>query len=85
MNSVRTTVSFDETLHRQLLMQALNMGVSLSELINIKLANKNVGSDKSTLEAKINSDVGVFKRLAKKFGKTDWATVVRKERDRDRG
>ncbi|MEK9143106.1 MAG: hypothetical protein AAB481_00540 [Patescibacteria group bacterium] len=85
MNTVRTTIVFDETLYRQLAVQAAVMGVGLSELVNKKLVNKNIGGDSASSAATIASNLSFFRALGKKAGKTDWVTLVRDERDRDRG
>ena len=81
MKKVRTTISLEENLHRQLMTEAFNTNKSLSQIINIKLKNKNF-----TCEAQIdiNKDFALFDRLAKKAGKTDWTKLIREERDRDK-
>ncbi|MBI3956172.1 hypothetical protein HY339_02855 [Candidatus Gottesmanbacteria bacterium] len=85
MNTVRTTVVFDAMLYRQLSVQAAVMGLGLSELVNQKLANANVGSASVSTEEKIAKNLTFFRALGKKMGKTNWAKLVREERDRDRG
>ncbi|MBI2611819.1 hypothetical protein HYW54_03685 [Candidatus Gottesmanbacteria bacterium] len=82
MNTVRTTISLDKNLHRQLLTQAFSMGKSLSQVIDMRL--RNINSGKSVRKAKSNSDLALFARLAKKADKTDWTKLVREERDRNR-
>lgn len=83
MNSVRTTIVFDQDLHRQLSLQAVGMGVSLSDLVNKKLLNNNVGANKSLIKDQINADLAFFKSFGRKMGKVDWVKAVREERDRD--
>lgn len=61
------------------------MGVGLSELVNLRLQNVNVGQTNRQADEKINSDVAFFRLLGKKFGKTDWVKAIREERDRDCG
>lgn len=61
------------------------MGVGLSELINRKLVNKHVGDDTDSQAATIARNLSFFRALGKKAGKTNWAKLVREERDRDRG
>lgn len=84
MNTVRTTIVLDTTLHRQLSIQAAMLGVGLSDLINNKLANKNVGSPSERTANIILKNLSLFRILGKKTAKTDWATLVREERERDR-
>jgi len=78
MNTVRTTVSLDENLHRQLMAQAFSMGKSFSEVINLKLKNANFGIKRTTAA----EDLAFFRKLGKKTGKTDWTKLIREERDR---
>lgn len=61
------------------------MGVGLSDLVNKKLANQNVGVSAGSAAEKIARNLSLFRSLAKKTGKTDWVRLVREERDRDRG
>lgn len=84
MNTVRTTIVLDTTVHRQLSIQAAMMGVGLSDLINKKLANKNIGSPSDSMANTISRNLSLFRILGKKATKTDWATLVREERERDR-
>ncbi len=83
MSQVRTTISLDEDLHKQLSLSAINMGATLSDLVNWRLTNKNFGQDKTQVQAAIASDLDFFATLAKKAGKTNWVKLVREERDRD--
>lgn len=83
MNTVRTTVILNASLHRQLSLQATMMGVGLSDIVNRKLANQNVGVSASSTANKIAKNLMLFRALAKKTGKTDWTKLVREERDRD--
>lgn len=83
MNTVRTTVVFDEDLHKHLSMQATALGVTFSDLVNKKLANPNVVANKNIIKTQINDDLAFFHKLGKKMRKTDWAKVIREERDRD--
>ena len=82
MNTVRTTITFDEALYRQLSIQAAVMGVGLSDLVNKKLVNGNVGFATQTAEEKVAKSRAFFRALGKKMGKTDWTKLVREERDR---
>lgn len=79
MNTIRTTVSLEKTVHQQLSAYALSTGMSLSEVINRKLKNRNVFH----LQDVADDTDGVLTRLAKKAGKTDWARLVHQERHRD--
>lgn len=82
---IRTTVSFDPRLHQELSVQAAKTGISFSQIVNQKLANKNFGQSKSEVEEKVAADLAFFRRLGKKLGKTDWTKIIRQERDRDNG
>lgn len=84
MNTVRTTIVLDVVLHRQLSIQAAMLGVGLSDLINKKLANKNVGSPSESTANAISKNLSLFRMLGKKAAKTNWASLVREERERDR-
>lgn len=84
MNTIRTTIVLDTTLHRQLSIQAAMLGVGLSDLINNKLANKNVGSPSESTANILSKNVSLFRILGKKAVKTDWVKLVREERERDR-
>lgn len=79
MNVIRTTVTLDKTVHQQLSAQALSLGMSLSDVINRKLKNKNFLRTQSA----VDDGDAIFSRLAKKAGKTDWAKLVGEERHRD--
>lgn len=81
MNTVRTTVSLEKTLHHQLLTQAYTLGLSFNQVVNMKLANKNFGAAE---EKTVNDTFGLalFSRLAKKLKKTDWVKLVREDRDK---
>lgn len=81
MNTVRTTITLDASLHRQLSLQAMMLGVGFSDLINRKLVNQNVGSHSDTKVNVIAKHQAVFRALGKKFGKTDWTRLVREERN----
>lgn len=83
MNTVRTTVVFKQDLHKQLSLQAVALGISLSDLINRKLSNGNVGASKSSIQAQIENDLAFFENLGKKMGTVNWSKAVRRERDRD--
>lgn len=83
MNTVRTTIVFDEALYRQLTVQAAVMGVGLSELVNKKLVNRNVGLDDEAKERLLAKQRAIFRALGKKLGPTDWTKLVREERNRD--
>lgn len=84
MNKIRTTIVFDEALYRQLSVQAAVMGVGLSELVNKKLVNRHIGADSDVKANLLAKQRAVFRALGKKYGRTDWAKLVREERDRDR-
>ena len=81
MNTVRTTVTFDASLYRQLSVQAAVMGVGFSEFLNRKLENPNVGSHANAGTSTIAKHQAVVRVLGKKFGKTDWTKLVRAERN----
>lgn len=83
MNTVRTTIAFDPGLHQQLALQAVSLGISLSDLVNKKLANGNVGISRDALQKQIADDLAFFQSFGKKMGKIDWVKALRKERDRD--
>lgn len=83
MNQVRTTISLDEDLHKQLSLTAISMGTTLSDLVNWRLANKNFGQNTNQIQSAINSDLDFFATLAKKAGKTNWVKLIREERNRD--
>lgn len=83
MSQIRTTISFDEDLHKQLSLVAVGLGASLSDVVNWRLTNKNYGQSTTQVQATINSDLDFFSTLAKKAGKTNWTKLVREERDRD--
>lgn len=83
MNQIRTTISLDEDLHKQLSMAAVNMGATLSDLVNWRLTNKNFGQNQTQVQAAIVSDLDFFATISKKVGKTNWGKLVREERDRD--
>lgn len=85
MNTVRTTIVFDTALYKQLSVQAAVMGVGFSDLVNRKLVNANVGAVPVSSEEKIAKNRAFFRAFGKKTGKTDWARLVREERDRDNG
>jgi len=78
MNTIRTTISIDENLHRQLVLQAFNSGVSFNQLVNSKLTDKKL-EEKSSLE----SDVAFFRKLGKKTGKINWVKLIREQREKD--
>ena len=83
MNTFRTTVNFDQTLHRQLSMEAAARGVSLSELINQVLSNKNVLCKDAAMKS-YEDDVKFFRAMAKKLGNVDLGKVLRDQRNRVR-
>lgn len=83
MNTVRTTVVFDENLYRQLSLLASAMGLSFSHLVNKKLSNINVGTNFGLIQKQMANDLTFFRKLGKKAGKTDWAKIIREERNRD--
>ena len=83
MNKIRTTVSFDQDLHRQLSLQAASLNLSLSDLINRKISNKNYAKTGPS-QNQIDADLAFFQKLAKKMGQTNWVSLVRKERERDK-
>lgn len=83
MNTIRTTVVFDQDLHRQLSLLASALGMSFSDLVNRKLSNANAGVSTSLAQKQMADDMAFFKRLGKKAGKTDWAKLIREDRDRD--
>lgn len=82
---IRTTVSFEPELHKELSVQATKIGISFSQIVNRKLANKNFGQDKSDIGKKVAADLVSFRKFGKKLGKTDWTKLIRAERDRDNG
>ena len=84
MNQVRTTISLDAQLHKQLLLQAVSLGVTFSELVNTKLVNKNTGLSQKAIGDSVNADMAFFKTFGRKMGRTNWVKAVRKERDRDK-
>ena len=59
------------------------MGATLSDLVNWRLTNKNFGQNQTQAQAAIASDLDFFASLSKKAGKTNWAKIVREERNRD--
>ncbi|MBI5613643.1 hypothetical protein HY947_01855 [Candidatus Gottesmanbacteria bacterium] len=81
MNTVRTTVTFDTSLYRQLSVQAAVMGLGFSEYLNRKLENPNVGSHTDVKIGTIAKHQTIFRALGKKFGKTNWTKLVRAERN----
>lgn len=83
MSQIRTTVSLDANLHQALMSQAVTSGMSLSTLVNKRLANQNAGVRSDVIKKQIADDLKFFKKLGKKMGETDWAKVIREERDRD--
>lgn len=85
MNTVRTTITLDASLHRQLSLQAMMLGVVFSDLINRKLVNKNVGALSDNAQQNIAKNRTLFRALGRKVGKTDWTKLVRNERKRDNG
>lgn len=82
---IRTTVSFDPMLHQELSVQAAKIGISFSQIVNQKLANKNFGQNKADTKKKVADDLALFRKMGKKLGKTDWTKLIREERDRDNG
>ncbi len=83
MGQIRTTISLDEDLHKQLSLSAVSMGATLSNIVNWRLANRNFGQNQAQVQAVITSDLDFFAALSKKIGKTNWAKLIREERDRD--
>ena len=83
MNQIRTTISFDEDLHKQLSLSAISIGTTLSDLINRRLTNKNFGQNTTQIQKSLASDLDFFATLGDKMGKTNWVKLVREERNRD--
>lgn len=81
MNTIRTTISLEENLHRYLLTRAFNSGKTLSQIVNEKLKNSNFNPSQTQL---VKNELAFFARLGQKAGKTDWVKMVRRERDRNK-
>lgn len=76
---MRTTVNFDYNLYKQLTYEAASLGVSLSQLINLRLLNFNYAKKDTSADA----DWSFFRKIAKKYGDFDYGKALREERDRD--
>ena len=83
MNTVRTTISLEADLHRQVLAQANNLGLSMSEVVNKRLMNPNFGKSRAQIEEKIAEDRRFFRQLSHKGRKVDLVKALREYRDRD--
>ncbi len=82
MKIFRTTINFDQILHRQLSVEAAAEGISLSELVNRILSNKNTLCEDKAKES-YEDDLKFFRAMRKKGRGVDWVKALRNQRNRD--
>lgn len=85
MNTVRTTITLPEDMHRQLMLMAMNKKMSFNDVVKKKLMSREVSEDE--LEEQIEKDLAELRRIGRKIkrkvGNVDVARIIREERDRD--